>query len=638
MTLLDTWRGERCHNNAKAMMGFGGVAIFDDEVDILDMLHAYMQRAAQESCGQCVPCRYGLAHLAERLGDMCHGIGNDDDSTYLKDLATCVQNSARCDIGQTAPQALLDCLENVPHLVKAHQAKKGNYVSLLTAPCMNACPAHVNIPDYIEKIRLRQFEAAFASVMERCPMPATIGRVCEHPCEAACKRGRNGKPLAIRHLKRFLADQCGHLPLAQQAAEPLSRNDTLRKVAIIGAGPAGLSCAYYLLQRGIAVTLFEKHDCAGGMAKFGIPDYRLPPHTLAHEVERVVQAGGIIRYGVDIGKDYTLDAMRADGFEAVFIGTGAPYAPSMPIEGGELNLSNYISGVEYLHEAAQGKCAVQGKSLAVVGGGNVAMDCARTALRQGFEKVYVLYRRTESEMPADPMEVHEAKLEGVIFTFLAAPTKLMHKDGQVCGIICQKMGLGEADASGRRSPVATGEYLELPCDVVIHAIGQKVAVSEVLRLQGDSSCVEHDFTTALGARDTINVDPITGQVHGIPYLFGGGDCATGPKTLIGALAAGRRAASHIYAYLHDLHHLEAQDRALEYTQDALEKTLMPHCLVNAEEGIPSTDHTEPMPVHSLDISKRLQDFAEVEHGSAPYEAMAEAERCLRCFRILMVAP
>lgn len=640
MAFLDTWRGAPYAGQAKAVMSWAGLTIFDETVDVLDMLRAYAERAAQESCGQCVPCRSGSKRIAERLQTMCKGISQNDDLNFLASTARLMMMSARCDIGKTTPRALLDVIEKAPHFLQAHETTQGTYASIVTAPCINACPAHVNIPEYIEKIRLRQFDQGFDCVMERCPMPSTIGRVCEHPCEAACTRGHNGAPLAIRHLKRFLADQNA---LHNDAAEdnPNTLNSQ-HKIAIIGAGPAGLSCAYYLLIQGHAVTLFEKEQYGGGMAKFGIPDYRLPVDVLAHEVERVQKLGGSIQYGVNEGVDCTVADLRAQGFAAIFVSTGAPNAPHMPIEGlpqnedGETGtLKNYVSGIEYLHDAAQGKQSVQGTSLAVVGGGNVAMDCVRTALRQGFKNVHILYRRTEAEMPADPMEIHEAKIEGVIFNFLVAPEKLLSENGQVTGIICQKMQLGAPDASGRRRPEAIeGEKFTLHCDVVMHAIGQKVAVDQVLKGIGD----ETDMAELVTDRKTLNAQALTGQVPSVPFLFGGGDCLTGPKTLIAALAAGKRSAHHIIQYIQSLNQGEVQETSIpEIMEDALMKKPMLMPMITETELAIAPENAPRIPVHALDIEKRLQGFSEVEHGSTEMEAVAEAERCLRCYRILMTA-
>ncbi len=616
---LDTWKGDIPSKDAKACMGYGGIRILDDSVDILDMLRAYMQRALEESCGQCFPCRSGLKRISARLEAICHGSTDSphtDNIDYLKHLAQTVKSSARCDIGQTTPIPLLDVLENCPDILKPRKVDRQEYASYVTAPCTNACPGHVDIPEYIEKIRLRQYESSFKSIMQRCPMPGTIGRVCERPCEAACKRGLNGSPIAIRHLKRFAFDK-------KYPEKIIPTNNTLdkQKIAVIGAGPAGLSCAYYLALEGFQVTIFERQEYAGGMAKYGIPDYRLPPPILAQEVERVTALGCEIRYGIDIGKDITIKELENQGFAVVFVGAGAPNAPGMRIEGEDENPINYVSGIHYLAEATKGNQIIHGKRVVVVGGGNVAMDCVRTALRHGFKDVQILYRRTENEMPADKAEIHEAKLEGVLFNFLMAPTKLIVEDGKVKGITCQKMKLGEPDASGRRRPEAIeGAIVDFEADVVIHAIGQKTAIPQVLSgLEG-----------GLNKWNDLDAHAISGKVQGFEELFGGGDCVTGPSSLIEALAAGRRAARHISTQLTD------KNTNLQEA-DCVEQALMRQNILDPSEALPCTDFTEPMPIHMLDMDIRLQGFGEVEMNSTDFEAEREASRCLRCFRILMLA-
>ena len=618
MPLLDTWRGTAIPEAVKAFIGWGGLTVHDETVDVLDMLRAYMAVAAGESCGQCYPCRSGLKRMASRLEAMCAGEEQPNDVEYLRELAQLAYAGSRCDIGQTAPQALLDVIQNAPHLLKAKKVTPGTYTSVVSAPCISACPSHVNIPAYIEKIRFRQFSQGLSCVMEDCPMPGTIGRVCERPCEAACKRGRNGEPVAIRHLKRFLADSPAHYQGIHSSTKPVRSE---RKIAIVGAGPAGLSCAYYLAHLGIQSTIFECYEEAGGMAKYGIPDYRLPPSVLRREVAIVEALGCEIHKGIMIGKDKTVDDLKNEGFSAIFMGTGASDAPGMHCEGGNDCSIGYISGVYYLHEATKGNRAVTGKRLVIVGGGNVAIDCARTGLRMGFADVQVLYRRTEQEMPADVLEIKEAREEGVIFNFLAAPLRILHEEGVLSGIICQKMTLGEPDASGRRSPVPLeGETFELSCDALIHAIGQKVAVDRALKgRQG-----------GLNKYKTLDAHSITGKVDDFNDIYGGGDCVTGPEALIGALAAGKRAAYHIAEQL-------GGGEVTATPVEELETLLMGMDMMQPDEQDPQTDYTEAMTIKTIPIAERLAGFTEVELGATEWEATQEASRCLRCYRIAMVA-
>lgn len=618
MPVINTWRGKKAPENIRAFVGWGGLLVNDDKVDVLDLLRAYAATAAGESCGQCFPCRSGLKRIAARLADLCEGRSRPDDAAYLRGLAELVCSSARCDIGQTSPRALLDVLDTAPHLLEAKKTTPGTYTGIVTAPCINACPSHVNVPAYIENIRFRRFDKGLENVMRDCPMPGTIGRVCERPCEAACKRGLNEAPVAIRHLKRFLYDEDAR---AQQFPERATLPANAKKVAVVGAGPAGLACAYYLSLAGLSATIFERQPEPGGMAKYGIPDYRLPPHVLAREAEKVRRAGCDIQYGVDIGHDVTLADLEQQGYEAVFIGAGAPDAPGMRCEGEHECSVGYLSGIYYLSEATKGRRPLSGKRLVVVGGGNVAMDCVRTALRQGFNDVQVLYRRTEDEMPADKLEIKEAKEEGAAFNFLAAPVRILNKDGKVCGIVCQRMRLGDPDASGRRSPVPIeGDTFELPCDAVIHAIGQKVSLELILKGRDGG----------LNKWNTLDADATTGTVAGLSGIFGGGDCVTGPKTLIAALAAGKRAAAYIAAHL--------SGKGAEPTaKDRLERMVAQMDMIAEAEQLPLKNGIPPMPIHTLPPKVRVQSFEEVEKDPHVCEAAREASRCLRCFRIAMVA-
>ncbi|MDR2725440.1 MAG: FAD-dependent oxidoreductase [Candidatus Adiutrix sp.] len=618
MAVLDTWKGSGKPEGVRAFMGWDGVWISDDGIDGLDMLRAYMARAASESCGQCFPCRNGLKKISAILERLCQGEDYPKAAGRLEELARMVAGSARCDLGQTAPQPLLDILATKPELIKARRTEAGNYVGAVTAPCVNACPSHVNIPDYLEKIRYRQFGQALDRVMGDCPLPGTIGRVCVRPCESACKRGLVDAPLAIKHLKRFLADEdIAKRPRLTHKKAPLGT----KKVAVVGAGPAGLSCAYYLAKRGFGVTIFEAQEAPGGMAKYGIPDYRLPAPIMAREAE-VVEAEGVeIKYGVSIGRDLTLKDLESRGFEAVFLAPGAPGFSKMKAEGEDEGYEGFIAGVRFLAEAARGRKVVSGERVAVIGGGNVAMDCVRTALRQGFKDVQLLYRRTLKEMPADHQEIEEAQEEGVVFNYLVAPVKILAENHKVTGLLCQKMELGEPDASGRRSPVPVkdGEFV-LPCDVVIPAIGQAVEVELVLKGAGGG----------LDKWKNLAADAITGQVDGLEGIFGGGDCATGPSTLIAALAAGKRAAAHLADHL--------EGRAEGATgQEKLELLIGKIGVLDQAKAKPYQGFTKKMPMPIMDPHERIKSFKEVETGVKAPEAVREAERCLRCFRVALAA-
>jgi formate dehydrogenase beta subunit len=605
----------------KAVMGWEGIALWDQTVDPVDLLDAYLKRAAAESCGQCTPCRLGTAQLAQIIDDICNGRGRTEDADRIRGVAEFVSATARCDIGRTLARPVVDLLDRCAADFKAviegrRPVRRGNYGAVVTAPCVSACPSHVDIPAYIEDVRLDRWPQGIGAVRRDCPMPGTIGRVCVRPCEKACRRGRLDEPVAIRAIKRFLADQemSGAIN-----AEPAPAPRKPQKVAIVGAGPAGLSCAYYLGRRGYSCTIFEAQEGPGGMAAYGIPSYRLPRDVIAHETALVERQGTEIRYGVKVGEQIRLEEMAAQGFGAIFLGVGAPESSKMRCEGEEAGYRCFMTGVQFLADAARGRRPLQGKRLLVIGGGNVAMDCVRTARRLGFDDVNLLYRRTEAEMPADPQEVEEAKEEGVHFHHLVAPVAIEAANGAVTGLKCQRMELGAPDASGRRSPVPIeGSEFVIPCDAIIPAVGQVCVVD----------CVLPD-ADALTRWKTLVVDKTTFQSEK-KHIFGGGDCVTGPATLIAALAAGKDAARFIAQYLE-------KGQCTPDTEDVLQSLVGTGKLFAKEEEFDIPGISTRMHPEVLAPETRVNDFEEVEKGFTMAQAHAEAVRCLRCYRILVAA-
>ena len=488
----------------------------------------------------------------------------------------------------------------------------------MTAPCIQSCPSHVDVPHYVEQIRFGNTDEALDVVLDDAPLPGTLGRVCVRLCEFNCRRALLDDPIAIKPLKRFAAD-CERACGALHDAAPESFRD--ERVAIIGAGPAGLSCAYYLARHGYRSTIFEALDEPGGMAAVGIPDYRLPRHILREEAARMERMGAEIRYGVSVGTDVTMEDLYEQGHGAVFLGVGAPDSMSMRCEGEDEGYQGFMHGIHFLRDIADGKRPLEGARIAVVGGGNVAMDCVRSALRVGFTDVYVLYRRTEAEMPADQVEIDEAREEGVHFNFLVLPVKILaDAQGKVTGLECQRMELGEPDDSGRRRPVPIEDSnFVLECDAMVPAIGQRCSVGDVVGTDG----VE---ITRWG---TLEVDELSGQSQQ-PALFSGGDCVTGADTLIAALGAGKRAAYHIARFLSGA---DCAPDADDYLEQLLER-LQSH----DKETKPAIPGNQPrLHPHVLDPAERIKSFDEVEDVLDRSEAFREAKRCLRCYRLALVA-
>ena len=479
------------------------------------------------------------------------------------------------------------------------------------APCRQTCPAEIDIPKYIAQITKGDYESAVKTIRERNPFLLACGRVCPHPCESYCRRGIEDEAVSINQLKRFVADMemnSGRwLPVS--CAPP-----TNKQIAVIGGGPAGLSCAYFLCRLGHTVTIFEAMPKLGGMIRYGIPEYRLPKKVLDWEIESILKLGINYHINVKLGIDFDMGSLVAAGYDAVFLGIGAWDDYSLKIEGE--NLSGCYTGIDFLVKIGGVDSIPIGRKVAVIGGGNTAIDCVRTLIRLGAEKVYLVYRRTRSEMPANKVEIEAAEQEGVDFLFLAAPVRAIgNEQGKVTSLEYLKMELGEPDASGRRRPVPKeGSETVLDIDMLITAIGQKPDVSftnEGKRLK--------DLT--ITRWNTIEADHETLQSN-IPYIFTAGDVATGPSLVVEAVGGGRRAARSIHQYL----------TANQVTPDSksLLKKHIPESIFEYVEGIVKTPRAK-MP--ELPVKERIKSFVEADLVLREKDALAESKRCLSCCRI-----
>ncbi len=403
-----------------------------------------------------------------------------------------------------------------------------------TAPCKAVCPAHIPVQGYIKLASMGRYTEALELIKKENPFPAVCGRICNKACESACTRGIIDSSVAIDDIKKFIAEKdldsaTRYVPkMLNQTGRPYTE-----KIAVIGAGPAGLSCAYYLAVKGYPVTVFEKEDKLGGMLTLGIPSFRLDKDVVNAEIEILRELGVEFRTGVEVGKDVTLDALRADGYKAFYLGIGASRGTAVGCKGDEL--AGVFTGIDFLRDVNLGKAPELGKRVAVIGGGNVAIDVARTAVRLGAEDVTVVYRRSRDEMPADADEVAEAEAEGVKFRFLASPAEISGS-GKVEALTVELMELGEADANGRRRSVGTGKLETVGMDSVISAIGQRIDL-----------CGIADFKTS--ANGTVVADAKSYQTS-VDDVFAGGDAVTGPKFAIDAIAAGKEGAVSIHRYVH----------------------------------------------------------------------------------------
>jgi heterodisulfide reductase subunit A-like polyferredoxin len=466
-------------------------------------------------------------------------------------------------------------------------------------PCTLTCPAEINVQGYVQLIKLGKYEEAVQLIMERLPLPGVLGRICPHPCEAKCRRAEVDEPIAICGLKRFAADQVELGAITPPLVE--AKSD---KVAIIGSGPAGLACAYHLALKGYRPTIFEALPKAGGMLRVGIPDYRLPKEVLDREIENILRLGVELKTNTALGRDFTLDGLQAEGYKAVFLGIGCHAGKPLGIPGEDAE--GVIQGVEFLRRQNLGEPLTVGKKLAVIGGGNVAIDVACTARRLGSE-VTIVYRRSREEMPAFTHEIEQAMCEGVEVVYLAAPLKVVTgKNGKVTGLICQKMELGEPDASGRRRPVPIeGASFELPVDMVVPAIGQEAAPGLL-----------QDCGVKLSRRGTIEVNEVTYETSR-PGVFAAGDVHTGPWIAIEAVGGGIEAAESIDRYLRGadmtagrVEGKEAHRRWAEVPKD--------------EEGQPREIMAALPPEYTCTC------FDEIATGYTEEQAQREAARCLNC--------
>ena len=468
------------------------------------------------------------------------------------------------------------------------------------SPCKAACPAHISVQGYVALAAQGKYREALKLIKEENPLPAICGRVCHHPCESACLRGGLDEPVAIDSIKRFLA----YLDLNSETRfVPQIKEKRNEKVAIIGSGPAGLSCAYYLAAEGYGVTVFEKLPVLGGMLTVGIPSYRLPKEIINAEIQVMRDMGVEFKTGVEIGRDFTISQLRKQGYKAFFIGIGAQECKILRIPGEELK--GVVPGVEYLREINLGREIPLGDHVAVVGGGNVAMDTVRSALRNGATKPFIIYRRSEKEMPASKEEIRECCEEGIEIMTLTNPKRIIGENGRVKAVECVRMELGEPDSSGRRRPVAIpGSEFIIEVDTVVPAIGQ----------ESDWACLTEECACRLTDWGTMVVDSLTCQTHD-EDIFAGGDAVTGPETVIEAIAAGKRAAISIGRYIRG----EDLKAGREKKWDAVQEVSTERC-----DRMPR----ERMAVISPEV--RTGNFEEVQLGFTEEQVKAEAVRCLSC--------
>ena len=577
----------------------------DEDTCMVDIARFFLEFTQEESCGKCPPCRVGTKRMLEIVDRICKGAGEEGDIERLIALGESITQTALCGLGQTAPNPVLSTIRHFRHEyeahIKDHYCEAGVCATLFKARCSNACPASVNVPGFVSLVGEQRYEEALKLHRERNPLASICARVCFHPCESKCMRAGLDGALAIRHVKRHMVEQEKDPVLPEIMA---NEENAKRKVAIVGSGPAGLSAAFFLARLGYKPVVFEAQTKAGGMLVQAIPAYRLPRAELEREVAMIAAMGVTFEYDKALGRDFTLKSLKDDGYEAVFVGVGAPQGMKIGVPGEDG--PGVYDGLSFLKQYNLHGTGEVGKHVAVIGGGNAAIDAARTALRLGAESVKILYRRTRAQMPAWGEEIDAADLEGIeILTLVAAEEIVRDAGGTVTGVLCKEMALGDYDKSGRRRPVAGhNPAFVVAADTVIAAIGQAL----------DAPAIVEGTPIELNRWGYFSADPDSGKTS-TDWVFSGGDATTGPSSVVEAIGAGERAAAGMDQFLTGANHAFWR------------RDIEPPVFFD-----PDLDPDE-MPRHEVEelaVAARVTNFDEVELGWAAQVAVAEAKRCLRC--------
>ncbi|TES90658.1 MAG: NADH-quinone oxidoreductase subunit NuoF, partial [Candidatus Cloacimonadota bacterium] len=595
---------------AGSIMGSGGMIVMDENTCMVDVAKYFLNFLRDESCGKCLSCRKGTQKMLEIVTDITEGKGKEEDLVTLDELAHVIKDVSLCGLGQTAPNPVLATLryfkdEYIDH-IKKKKCSAAVCKELVSSPCQHTCPIDTEAAVYIALIIKGRYDDALEIIKKDNPLASVLARTCHHPCEVKCRAGEGGDPIAIRSLKRFVTDY-GLKKGLMLKAEPVAKNGK-GKIAIIGSGPAGLTCGFYLAQKGYEATIFEKLPVIGGMLAVGIPEYRLPREILKTDIDYIKSAGVEMQTESELGKDFTIEELFNQDYKAVFIATGAHKSLKLGIPNEDVK--GVLPGMKVLSAINLGKDIEIGKRVGVIGGGNSAVDAARAVLRTGTpESVTIFYRRTIAEMPAFKEEVEAALDEGIKIEFLTSPQKIESEDGNLKACEFIKMELGDVDKSGRRRPVPVddSEYT-VELDTLI------VAISE----QADTSFIEKESGLEVSRWGTVVVNQET-FVTGRKGIFAGGDLATGPNTVVDAVHSGKIAAESIDKFL------SGKEIVREYKITRPSMYLEPIEL--SEEELLETKRTL---IPCLSPQERKANFKEVEGGLKEEQAVKEARRCLRC--------
>ena len=559
----------------------------------VDMSLSFLQLCHAQSCGKCVPCRIGLGQLSKLIATVLDGTGSMDTIAIIEKTARSILNTADCAIGRDAARLVLDGLEGFRDDYEEHVNHRRCLAGLqLPVPCVALCPAGVDVPGYMALVGEGRCADAVRLIRKDNPFPTACAYICEHPCEARCRRNMIDDAINIRGLKRYAVDHAGVVP------QPECAPSTGKKVAIIGGGPSGLSCAYYLALMGHKATVFEERDKLGGMLRYGIPSYRFPRHLLDEEIDSILSLGIEAHTNVTVGRDVSVEELQKE-YDCLYIAIGAHQDKKVGIPGEDSR--HVLSAVEMLRAIGDDVMPdFTGKRVVVIGGGNVAMDVTRSSIRLGAEKVTCVYRRRVEDMTALPDEVTGAMAEGAELLTLMAPVRIeADEEGNAAALWVQPQLIGEADKSGRPRPnKADLPEQRIPADIIVVAIGQGIEI------QGFEQA-------GVPIKRGTFVAGLSGQVGDMGNLFAGGDCVTGPATAIRAIAAGKVAAANI-------------DEDLGFRHEITVDVDIPAPRLNNRDPHGRINTTE------REACERRCDFEDIECGLTEEGAYTEASRCLRC--------
>ena len=559
----------------------------------VDMSLSFLQLCHAQTCGKCVPCRIGLGQLTLLINQVLDGEATMETIAIIEKTARSIVNTADCAIGRDAARLVVEGLEGFRDDYEEHVKHNRCLAGLQNpVPCVALCPAGVDIPGYMALVGEDRCADAVRLIRKDNPFPTACAYICEHPCEARCRRNMVDDAINIRGLKRYAVDHAGVVP------QPECAPATGKKVAVIGGGPSGLSCAYYLALMGHGVTVYEEREQLGGMLRYGIPSYRFPREKLDAEIESILSLGIEVHTGVTVGRDIWLEKLEQE-YDCIYIAIGAHQDKKTGIPGE--NSKNVISAVEMLRAIGDNEMPdFTGKQVVVIGGGNVAMDVTRSSIRLGADKVTCVYRRRQADMTALPDEITGALAEGAELMTLAAPVRIeADEDSAAKALWVQPQIIGEVDKAGRPRPgKAALEEVRIPADVIVVAIGQGVEI------QGFDQA-------GVPIQRGAFVAGLSGQVRDMDSVFAGGDCVTGPATAIRAIAAGKVAAANIDEHLGFRHEITVD---VEIPSPKLNNS-PPHGRIDTTER---------------EACERKHDFEDIECGLTQEGACAEAGRCLRC--------